>query len=533
MSTEQIIDLVVVIVYILGITVLGIWVGRHSSKNPESYFLGGRSFNWVLVGFSLFATNISMGFFVAWTEKAARAGFAAFNPELLGGVMLTISAVVFIPLYLKNRIYTIPQFLELRYNRTAKLLFGGIFVAKNVLASPVGLFTASLGILGLFGWEPSAQNIWICAFCIIFTVGLYAVFGGLTSVVITDFAQVVIMIFGGLMVCVVGLVKIGGFGPILEGLPDHFELLRPASDNEFPWTAVMSGQLLHSAFYAFSEIAILQRALGAKDVNNAKCGLLLGAYLKLFGVVLFVIPGFIGILLYSDSATTGTLYTTMVRDFLPVGLSGLVLAGMIAAMMSSQDSGINAMSSVVAMDIYPVFRKNASPKESVIVGKVMAACNLIWGAIAAPLFLGMDRAIFDLIMTVAGFMVIPAGTCFLFGRFNKRVNGAGAVATLFTGLVVGVYYIVCKNFPAMNQFLPDAIREWHFYHVFPVVFLLLTTILFVVSYATQAPPQEKLDCLQPADAVKLEEGPKPPLFKSFNFWWAVYICIVLGFYFML
>jgi SSS family solute:Na+ symporter len=532
MNSSQIIDLTVVFIYIFGITLFGLWVGRKASKNEESYFLGGRSFSWVLIGFSLFATNISIGFFVGWTGKAARAGFAAFNPELLGGFMLTISAIFFIPLYIRARIFTIPQFLGMRFNDLAKLLYGGLFISKNILASPLGMFTGGLAILTLFNMEVTPVNLWICGAGIACTVGLYAVFGGLTSVVITDLVQVILMITGALLIAGIGLYKVGGIGELYAAMPDHFELLRPATDKEFPWNAAIPGQALHSAFYAFAEIAILQRALGARSLHDARCGLLLGGFLKLFGIAFFVIPGMVGVLLYPDLPNADQLYTTMVRDFLPVGLSGLVLAGMLAAMMSSQDSGINAMSSVVAMDFWPHIRKNAREGEGVLVGKGIAAFNILWGVAACPLFLLLDRGIFDMIMTIAGFMVLPVGVCFLFGRFNKRVNSAGAVTTLGIGLVLGVYYTVCSSNPVLREFLPTFMREWHFYHVYPVLVVFLSAILFIVSYLTPKPTEAQLACVLPMSKEVKNDEPKE-FYKTFNFWWIVYLCIFCGMYIIL
>jgi len=531
MNNEQLIDLIVVAAYLIAVTCLGIWVGRRQSGSAEDYFLGGRTFTWVTIGFSLFATNINMSFFVGWTGKAARAGFAAFNPELLGGIMLTISAVVFVPLYLRSQIFTIPQFLELRFNKASKLIFGGTYVIQKVLVSPVAIYTAALGTLSLFGWEVNAGNVIICGVCIALTVGLYSIFGGLKSVVITDVAQVVVMILGGLLVAFIGLWKVGGLGALYEAMPENFELLRPHEDKEFPWTAVLSGQLLHSAFYAFTSIHILQRVLAAKDRHNAQCGMLFGAYLKLFGIVLFLIPGLVAAVLYSDVSNTDTLYTTMVRDFLPVGLSGLGRARMVAAMMSSADPGINALSSVVALDIYPVIRRKAKQAEAVIVGKIFAGCNLAWGILAAPIFMTMDSALFDLVMTVVGFMVIPSGTVFLFGRFNKRLNGEGAVATLFLGMLIGTYYVSTKNFPALHGLMLPVLQGMHFYHVFPLVFVVLTAVLFIVSYLTPPPPLEKLECVKPMKK-EIREGPLPPWYRSFNFWWGLYIAIFASFYFV-
>ena len=247
--------------------------------------------------------------------------------------MLTFSAIVFIPLYLRSRLFTIPQFLELRFNRTAKTLFGGIFVCQSILGSPIGMCTAALGVLGLFGWDLSPTNVVICGTIIACPVGLYAIFGGLTSVVVNRYGPG--RDHAGRRHPRGGYRPLegGGIGELYTQLPDHFELLRPHSDKEFPWSAVMTGQMLHSAFFAFCSIAVLQRALGARDAYHAKCGMLFGAYLKLFGIVLFVIPGLVGVILYHDIPNHDMLYTTTVRDFLPAGLSGLVLARMIAAMM--------------------------------------------------------------------------------------------------------------------------------------------------------------------------------------------------------
>ena len=219
----------------------------------------------------------------------------------------------------------------------------------------------------------------------------------------------------------------------------------------------------------------------------------------------------------------------MVRDFLPVGLSGLVLAGMVAAMMSSQDSGINAQASVVALDIYPLVRPNASQTEAVMVGKAFAACNMIWGVVAAPIFMNLETGLFDLAMTVVSFMVIPSGTVFLFGRFNKRLNGKGAVVTLFLGMIIGTYYVATKNFPVLHDYMLPWFRGMHFYHVFPIVFVFLTIVLFAVSYATEPPSEEKLKCIAPIEP-QLREGPPRPWYRTFKFWWAVYIAIFIGFY---
>ncbi|MBK1879339.1 sodium:solute symporter family transporter [Pelagicoccus mobilis] len=523
------IDLVVVVVYLVAVTIFGLWVGRNSGKDKESYFLGGKSFGWVLIGFSLFATNISIGPFVGGSGLAGKAGLAQINPELLGGLMLSVSALIFIPLFIKSSIYTIPQFLELRFNKTSKLLFGGLFACQFVFSMPLAMYTGSIAILELFEFPVTEENIRWVSLLIVLTVGSYSVIGGLKAVVVTDFVQVVIMLVGGFAVFGVGLYKIGGFSGLYEAAgAKQFELLRPSDDEYFPWTAVIPGQMLHSAFFAFCSIQILQRALGAKNINSAQNGLLLGGFLKMLGIFLFTLPGIIGAQLYPEVASD-SLYATMIREFLPVGLSGLVLAGMLAALMSSQDSGINAMSAVVALDVWPVFRKNATEKEAVMVGKLFAGSVLVWGILAAPFFKDFPEGIYSMILKIAGYMILPTGVCYLVGRYVRRVNGAGAVVTLGIGLVLNVYYVMASTIPELRFLLPDWMANLHFYELYPFMVIFLTVILVGVSLLTPPPEPEKLVCLEKPRA-EIDTGAPTPWYRRFHFWWMVYLVAFVSLY---
>lgn len=516
------IDLSVVALYLVVITLYGLWVGRKTNKSKEGYYLGGRSFNWTLVGFSLFATNISIGAFIGGSGLAYQAGFAAIIPEINGGLMLVVSAVVFMPVFLRSKIFTIPQFLQIRFNTAAKLLFSGLFVCQNILLMPLGLYTGALAAIGLFGWELTPTNISLCALGIACTVGAYATFGGLKSVVVTDAVQVVIMLVGGLTVAIVGVIKVGGFGALYAAAgPEQFEMLRPRGDPHFPWDAAFPGQMMHAAFYAFCNIALLQRALGSRDLENAQKGMLFGAFLKMGGILLFTIPGLVALVMYPDAQPDAT-YAMMVRDFLPVGISGLVLAGLLAAMMSSQDSSINAIAGLVALDIWPLVRPNASEREAVLVGKTYSACNLLWGVVAAPIFLSADQGIYTIVLKVTGFMILPTGVCYLWGRFSKRVNGAGAVATLLTGLVLGLTYIMFSTIPDLRVHLPDLIANAHFYHIYPVFFVIFTVILYSVSALTPAPTEARLACLR-VEKEDTSHLPKLPWYRRFKFWLVVYL----------
>ena len=529
MNASQLIDLSVVAVYIVAITVIGIWIGKKRAKTTEGYFLGDRQFNWVMIGFSLFATNVAMQFFVGGTGKAYKIGMAALTPELLGGLGLSISAIIFIPLYLRTSITTLPQFLEKRFNSWAKLFYGGVFVALAIITSPLSMYTASLAVLSLFNFEITPTNIYIVSAAVACTVGLYAVVGGLTAVVITDMIQVIIMLAGAALVLFIGVYSVGGIDELLSNArADQLELLRPHNDPEFPWSAMVTGQLLASCLWAFSNISMLQRVLGAKNLEHAQKGMLLGAGLKMLGLLFFIVPGLIASQLYPN-IMPDTAYTTLVRELLPVGLSGLVLAGMIAAMMSSQDSGINAMASIVSLDIYPVIRKKASEREGVLAGKILAVSNIIWGVAAAPLFLTVEEGLFDLMLKFGGFLMMPNGLCYLLGRFWNRGNHQGCVTTLACGAAFGLYYNFTSTINGYEHFLPDFIANLHYYHLLPLFAIFLATIFVVVSLAFPPPAKEKTDFIRFNTPESLNKTPQP-FYRRFGFWWALYLTVFVSLY---
>jgi SSS family solute:Na+ symporter len=530
LSKFNLLDLAVVIAYLAGITALGVWVGRGKSKTSEGYFLGGRQFTWVMVGFSLFATNVGIGAFIGGTGMAYRIGVAALTPDLLGGLGLTISAVVFVPLYLRSNITTLPQFLELRYNRWAKFFYGGIFVLLAVVVSPLSMYTGSLAILSLLGIEINTVNIYITGCIIACTAGVYAVVGGLAAVVIVDMVQAAIIIIGSLTVSIVGIIKLGGLAVLFQNAPpETLELLRPHSDPEFPWTAMFTGQLLASCLWAFSNISMLQRVLGAKNLEHAQAGMLLGAFLKMCGFALFVIPGLLAAQLFPGIAPD-TAYSTMIRELLPAGISGIAFAGLLTSLLNTQESGVNAMSSIVSIDLYPAIRKKAPEREALLVGKSAATANIIWGIAAAPVFLAAEQGIFSLLLKFGGFMTLPCGLCYLLGRFWRRGTGQGCVATLVTGAAFGAYYIVTSTLPGCKGLLPERIASMHFYHLLPFFAILLATIFVVVSLLTPAPSPEKLKILDAAPVSSARMAGPRPWHGRYGLWWLLYLAAFVGMY---
>jgi SSS family solute:Na+ symporter len=526
------IQVAVVALYLVGITVYGVYVGKKESSTKAGYFLGNNSFNWFLIGFSLFATNINSGSVIGESGLASKIGLAASNNELIGGIMLGVSAIFFIPLFLRSRLYTIPEFLEKRFNRVAKLFFSFNFVIQSILATPIGFYAGGLAILHIFGLDPK----YLLPVCVVMgvSIGLYSVFGGLTSIVYTDRVQASLLILGCVVIALVGLQQVGGPAALYASVgPEYFEFLRPADDPLLPWTA-LPGIALHSAFFAFCSVAVLQRALGARSVYDAKMGMLFGAFLKIVTVFMLAIPGIIAAKLYPEAGDTAM--PVLVRELLPslgfwgVVLSGLVLAGLVSAVMSSADAGVCAISSVIALDIYPsCTRRTVNEARALFVGKLAAALIMVYGTLAAP-FYGKLGSIYLLILQVGGFMLLPVGTCFILGRFSRRVNSQGAVATLALGLVLSVAYIVGTKTPWGQSVMPEFLVKAHFYKVYPFFFLFYFVFLYVVSLCFPPPTREKLEVLEAGPAVQLAAETPHAWYASFNFWWCLFLACVAALY---
>jgi SSS family solute:Na+ symporter len=370
-------------------------------------------------------------------------------------------------------------------------------------------------MLGLFDLDAS----WLPLACtaIGVTVGAYSVFGGLTSVVKTDVVQVLLLIGGGLGVVAVGLHRVGGWESLYSRFGDtHFELLLPRG-NEMPWSA-LPGIALHSCYFAFASVHIIQRVLGARNLHHAKCGMVFSAWLKLLAIPLFALPGIIALDLYPDAASDAT-FAFLVRDLLPAGISGLVMAGLLAALMSSADSGVCALSSVVAIDIYPSLTRRASERSALLVGKWTAAAIMVFGVVLAPYYQNLGP-IYPFILRLSGFAFLPIGVCFIFGRFSRRVNHQGAMACLLSGILLGFAYVIGTGFPHIAAHLPDWITRVHFYEILPLFFLFCTAMLFVVSWMYPAPTKCQLSVLDEKEATGLTGAEGLHLWQTFRFWFA-------------
>lgn len=520
------VDLAMVVLYIVVLTVYSLRAGRKDAKTQEGYFLGGRKLHWFVIGSAIFATNVSTTQFMATSGMARTVGLAAINNDLIGALMLAVSGMFFVPIYIRSGLCTTPEFLEKRYSRGARMVFSYTFLVQSLLLMPTGFYIGGLAVLELFGF--STQHLPLICIAIGGAIGLYSVLGGLSSVVKADMIQAWLLVGGGLVITFVGVSHAGGWVALMQEYgPTHFRLMQ-ARHSAMPWTA-LPGIAIASIFFAFGSVGILQKALGARNLRHAQLGMIFAAFLKLLSIPLFALPGIVSAKLYPNAVPDGA-YALMIRDFLPLGISGFVMVAMLAAFMSTADSGVSAIGSVVSYDIYPSWARKPNEQTGLLIGKWASAAVIAVGVLAAPLVKYVGP-IYPFILRLSGYLFVPVGVCFIFGRFNRRLNHQGALVTLVGGIALGFLYVLLSMVPILQPLLPQRIMEMHFYEILPLFFLFCVALLFGVSYLTAEPESEKLDVLSAKGEIAAELTAEAiPCWKTAKSWCLVFLVVLLALY---
>ncbi|MCE5250276.1 sodium/solute symporter [bacterium] len=498
------IDLFIVILYLVGMVWVGTRLGRFI-KDDRDYFLAGRKLPWWAIGMSMVVTDISALDFVGVAGAAYLYGIAMANFEWIGCIpAMIVGAFVFIPFYWRTGVFTIPEFLGRRYNqfvRTFVALIVGFFMSFLL---GVFLYTAAKTMLILMGWP-----IYVSILVIACVVGVYTLMGGLAAVVYTDVIQCIIMFAGSFVILIIAYVKIGGWGEMVglvtsmgERYAHHFELMVPIdSPTPYGWAGILFGlSFVLSPAYWLGNQAIVQRTLGARSEYEAKKSVLWGAFLKLFIPFILVGPGLAGIILYPGLEKSDDIYPTMVHDILPPGLTGLVFAAFLAALMSSIDSYLNSAATLWTKDIYQsLFARNRSHRHYMIVGKIFIATFIVIGVLLAPIA-GRFPSIYGYFQTVFSFFQGPLLAIITLGLFWKRANSIGASAGLILGVGTSVtlFWVRGEVFTAPEPFL--YIAWW--------AFVASLAITVVVSLLTKPDTARSFNIFSiPAESAEGEDRP--------------------------
>ncbi len=427
------IDIGIIIGYFFVVLFIGFIFSRKKNTGKE-FFLAGRSLGWAAIGFSLFASNISSATIIGLSGQAYRSGISVSNYEWMATLLLVVMTIFFIPFYIRSKISTMPEFLEKRYSRFTRKYVSMITILLTVIVdTAAGLFAGGI-VLQLFFPD---LVIWQTYLIITLMAGTYTATGGLRAVVFTDILQAVIILLGGsiMLFSVLGQFDFSWAKAVASVPESHMSLIQPLDDKTLPWLGTLIGVPILGFYYWSTSQIICQRILGARDLNNARWGALLGGFLKLTVLFLLVIPGLFATSLFPNLANSDLVFAEMVVNLLPVGVIGIVLAGLIAAIMSSLDSALNASSALIVMDFIQPSRPELSPEKIGKIGRITTFSLMVFAALWAPIISNFE-GIFDYLQKVLSFIIPPIATVFFMGVFWSRGNSKGANYTLLFGHLI-------------------------------------------------------------------------------------------------
>ena len=479
-------DITVIAIYAAAIAGVAFFVVRKKPTSAEGYFLAGRTLSWPFIGASLFAANISAEHFVGLAGTGYADGMAVGGFEWMAVFCLVPLILLFLPFYIQNKIFTVPEFLEKRFSKGVRLFFSGFMVVLSVLAKiSISLWASALVFEDLFGWN-RVGIIWAVG---LFTA-IYTMKGGLRVVVYTDALQGIVLVSAAVVLTTVGMAKVGGWNALHSKLgPEMFSMIRPITDPNYPWFGMIVSVFLLGSFYWSMDQVLVQRAFAAKDLNEGRLGAIFCGFLKLTTPFLLVLPGLIARALYPHLEKADHAYPTLLRELMPPGLLGLTVAGIAAALMGHISATYNSVATLVTRDFYLYWKPDASQDQQVRFGRIAVLLVFILGALWAPL-IGSFGNLWIYLQTVQAYLMMPFAGIFFAGVLWKRANAQGVVACLITACVV------CPLLMADGRlhFLPfmdhPLLRPW--LHAAFVSFLICMAVLVFVSLATRAPDSARL-----------------------------------------
>ncbi len=476
---------------------------RSGRETSSDYFLAGRNIGWFVVGASLFASNIGSEHLVGLAGAGASSGLVLGQYELQASLILLLLGWVFVPFYIRSGVFTMPEFLERRYSPAARWYLSVISVIGYVLTKiSVTIYAGGVVFESLMG-----ISFWTGALIVVVITGVYTILGGLRAVVYTDLLQAVVLIVGSTAVTVIGLAKLGGWSVLVETAPaGFFNIWKPMSDPDFPWTGIAFGAPIVAVWYWCTDQFIVQRTLSARGIDDARRGTIFAGLLKQLPLFIFVVPGVIALALSQkgqlDLASPDQALPALVAAMLPAGFRGLVVAGLLAALMSSLSSVFNSCSTMITLDIYKKLRPEASERRLVLVGQGSTVVLVVLGVLWIPVMANISGVFYHCLQSVQAYISPPIAAVFLLGLFWKRLNAHGAIVSLGVSFVLGMARLVLE----INKESLDPsgalyyFADINFMHMAILLFVVCSAVLAVVSLLTPAPDPSQIAGLTYATA---------------------------------
>ena len=565
MSVLATIDWVFIALYFALILGIAWWVIQQKNETSDDYFLAGRNLGWFVIGASIFASNIGSEHIVGLAGSGATDGVAMAHYELHAWCLLVLGWLL-APFYMRSKIYTMPEFLEKRFSETSRWVLSIISLVAYVLTKvAVGIFAGGI-VFGVLLPEVNFMGLnsfWIGSILMILLTGVYTILGGLRAVAYTEAIQTVILIMGSILVTIYGLDALGGWDELkrIAG-SEMFNLWKPLVpagvegtwapvktetqmawyfNSNYPWLGMLFCAPIIGLWYWCTDQYIVQRMLGAANLTEARRGTIAAAFFKLLPVFIFIIPGIIcfalaasgkmpelaGTLLDSEgniiNANAQQVFPLLVAKVLPAGIRGIVVAGLLAALMSSLAGVFNASSTLFTMDLYSKFRPNVSEKQLVRVGRIATGVMVVIGLLWIPVIQG-SRGLYDYLQSVQGYLAPPIFVVFFFGIFNKRLNAKGALAALLVGFALGLFRLMIDTPVMLNEGYSYEegsffwiINNTFFQYYSLLIFIISAIVMVAVSYATEAPAYDKLEGLTLTTVTAEQKAATKKTYKTIDF----------------
>ncbi len=514
-------DYGVIGLYVITLLAIGFYVSYRRS-HCDDLFLAGRTLGWANIGLSMWGTNVNPSMMIASAALAYTHGVVGGNFSWYAFPFLMLLAMVFIPHYLNTQVSTMPEFMQRRYNETTRNLLS-YYVIFTILISWLGgtLYAGGLLISQVMGWP-----LWLSVVALVGIATSFTIAGGLAAVVYTDSFQMIMLIGSSTALVIIGLAQVGGISQLIHSVPAQFwHLLLPADNDLYPWYAILLGYPILGIWFWCTDQTIVQRALGAKNIKQSQLGIYFTGWLKILDLPLFILPGIICLALHPGLDDPNKAYLTLVVEHLPDGMVGLIVATLMAALISTIDSALNSLSTVVTLDIYiKKIRPQATRAETIRLGRLVtlaAAILAVFLALAIGSIRGID--LFSLLQSIIGFIAPPMAAVFLVGVLWDRATARAANVTLILGSVlsigVGVAYL--SHFPSAD-FWP------HFLMLSFYLFMALGGLMVIVSLMDGSQKGKK-------SLPSIMTSYQPQSYSSRTIWrlWLVLVIIMVGLYVIL
>lgn len=496
----QSLDWIVLGGYFLILLGIAWWVMRKKNNTTEDYFLAGRNVGWFVIGASIFASNIGSEHVVGLAGTGAESGMPMAHYELHAWIVLLLGWF-FLPFYMRSGAFTMPEFLEKRFDSRSRWFLSLFSIAGYVLTKvSVTIYAGGIVVSQLLG-----IGFLEGAIIIVVVTGLYTILGGMRAVVYTEAFQTVILLVGAALITIMGLNAVGGWAELKATAgSSHFNMWRPSSDPKFPWTGMLIGGTIVGIWYWCTDQYIVQRTLAAHNIKIGRRGAIFGAYLKLTPIFIFLVPGIIAFALKKKGIITynkaDEVFPTMVQYLLPAGLKGLVAGGLMAALMSSLASVFNSASTLFTVDIFKKMYPDTPEDKLVRTGRIATAIIVVLGMLWIPIMQKIGGGVlYQYLQSVQAYIAPPITAVFVLGILWKRINAKGAIATLLFGLLMATVRIIAELLYVKDGILiPGAsgpLAEFaavNFAHMAIYMFIACVLVCSLVSLATAKPDFEQI-----------------------------------------